>query len=78
LAGVIFLVAGGLKLVGQSLMMQEFDAVGFGQWFRYVTGSPEIGGGAVLTPSYSGLSALSLLVALASLQRDQIRVRLGI
>jgi putative oxidoreductase len=63
LAAAIFLVAGLMKLIGQSMMVQEFDAVGFGQWFRYVTGLLEIVGAvAVLAPSYSAFGAALLLI----------------
>jgi putative oxidoreductase len=30
------------------MMVQTFEAVGVGQWFRYVTGIIEIGGAALL------------------------------
>ena len=63
LTAAIFLVAGLMKLLGLSIMVQEFDAVGFGQWFRYLTGLLEIiGAVAVLAPSYSALGAALLLV----------------
>jgi len=52
-----------MKLVGQSMMVQEFDTIGVGQWFRYLTGLLEIiGGVSVLMPSYSALGALLLLI----------------
>jgi hypothetical protein len=52
-----------MKLVGQSMMVQEFDSVGLGQWLRNLTGVLEIiGGVAVLTPSYSVLGAGLLLI----------------
>jgi putative oxidoreductase len=35
---VTFLMAGGSKLVGVPAMVSLFDALGLGQWFRYVTG----------------------------------------
>ncbi|MGB2443102.1 DoxX family protein [Planktomarina sp.] len=43
-----FFVAGGAKLVGVEMMVQTFDAIGFGHWFRYVTGIIEIGAAALL------------------------------
>lgn len=50
----IFLFAGFAKLTGQPMMIDSFDKVGVGQWFRYVTGVLEIiGGVAVLIPSVS-------------------------
>ena len=50
----MFLFAGGLKLTGAPDMVGLFDAVGIGQWFRYVTGSIEV------------LSAVALLVPAAA------------
>jgi uncharacterized membrane protein YphA (DoxX/SURF4 family) len=43
-----FLAAGLAKLAGAEMMVQTFDAVGLGQWFRYVTGLIEIGGAALV------------------------------
>ena len=37
-----FLVAGGLKLAGDAEQVKNFALIGFGQWFRYVTGTIEI------------------------------------
>lgn len=34
-----FAAAGLAKLAGAEMMVQTFDAVGLGQWFRYVTGA---------------------------------------
>ena len=42
LAGI--LPAGAAKLIGSQPMIQLFTAIGIGQWFRYVTGTLEIGG----------------------------------
>jgi putative oxidoreductase len=43
-----FLAAGGAKLAGVDMMVATFDAIGFGQGFRYVTGGIEIVGAALL------------------------------
>lgn len=43
-----FVAAGGAKLIGVDMMVQTFDAIGVGQWFRYVTGIIEIGAAALL------------------------------
>ena len=42
LAGM-FLLAGGSKLLGAPEMVGLFDAIGIGQWFRYLTGFIEVG-----------------------------------
>lgn len=43
-----FVAAGFAKLVGVDMMVQTFDAIGVGQWFRYLTGIIEIGAAALL------------------------------
>ena len=43
-----FAAAGLAKLAGAEMMVQTFDAVGFGQWFRYVTGGIEVGSAIAL------------------------------
>lgn len=43
-----FVAAGLAKLAGVEMMVQSFDALGFGQWFRYVTGVIEVGAAAML------------------------------
>ena len=43
-----FLAAGFAKLSGAEMMVQTFEAVGVGQWFRYVTGLIEIAGAGLL------------------------------
>lgn len=37
-----FLAAGFFKITGHEMMVGTFDAIGVGQWFRYVTGAIEI------------------------------------
>jgi len=43
-----FVAAGASKLAGVEMMVQTFEQVGVGQWFRYVTGIIEVGGAALL------------------------------
>src|SRR5476651_54108 len=58
-AAAMFLMAGANKLSGNEQMVGMFQAIGFGQWFRYLTGSLEIIGGILLfVPSLSGLGGL--------------------
>lgn len=46
-----FVMAGGSKLAGAESMVETFDKIGVGQWFRYVTGLLEVvGAGLVLYP----------------------------
>lgn len=61
LAGAAFLAAGLAKLAGVEMMVATFDAVGVGQWFRYVTGLIEIGGAVLLfVPGKQGIGAALL------------------
>ena len=61
-AAGMFLMAGFSKLSGDPQMVEMFDAIGFGQWFRYVTGSVEVLGAVLLLiPRLSGLGALLLV-----------------
>jgi uncharacterized membrane protein YphA (DoxX/SURF4 family) len=57
----MFLFAGGSKLAGAPMMVQTFDAIGVGQWFRYVTGVIEVTSAVLLlTPSLAFFGALAL------------------
>lgn len=59
---VMFLMAGGSKLAGVPAMVSLFDAIGLGQWFRYVTGVIEVTSGiALLVPSATIFGALLLI-----------------
>ena len=58
----MFVFVGGLKLTGVPAMVALFDAIGVGQWFRYVTGSIEVVSGvALLVPSLAPFGALLLV-----------------
>jgi len=43
-----FGAAGFAKLIGADMMVATFDAIGWGQWFRYVTGVIEVGSAVLL------------------------------
>jgi putative oxidoreductase len=64
LQGVVataFLAAGTAKLVGVAYMVQLFDQIGIGQWFRYVTGAVEVVGAlALIAPGLVWLGGLWL------------------
>lgn len=58
----MFLFAGSLKLSGSPQMVATFDAIGAGQWFRYLTGAIEVGSAlALLLPSLAVFGALLLV-----------------
>jgi putative oxidoreductase len=61
LVAVAFLAAGLAKLAGVQAMIDIFNVIGLGQWFRYVTGAIEvIGAILILIPSRAVFGALLL------------------
>src|SRR5882672_4001259 len=60
-AAGMFLMVGFLKLSGNAQLVGLFEAIGLGQWFRYLTGTLEVAGALLLViPRTSGLGALML------------------
>jgi uncharacterized membrane protein YphA (DoxX/SURF4 family) len=60
-AAGMFLMVGFLKLSGNAQLVGLFQAIGLGQWFRYLTGTLEVVGAfLLLIPRTSGLGALML------------------
>ena len=56
-----FLAAGSAKLAGVPYMVDLFEQVGVGQWFRFVTGVVEITGAvALVLPGQASIGALWL------------------
>jgi len=65
LLALAFGAAGAAKLAGAPQMVQVFNAIGFGQWFRYVTGVVEVGGALLLlVPATGFLGGLLLAVTM--------------
>ena len=63
LAAAAFLGAGGSKLLG---VIQLFDAIGVGQWFRYVTGAIEVSSAILLLlPSRAVFGSILLACTMA-------------
>jgi putative oxidoreductase len=61
LTALAFLAAGGSKLSSAPEMVEMFAKIGFGQWFRYVTGSLEvIGAVLLLLPRTAAVGAMLL------------------
>jgi len=67
IAVAAFFVMGGMgKLTGAPEMVGLFEAIGAGQWFRYLTGGMEVGGAVLLViPGLAGLGALVLASVMA-------------
>ena len=57
-----FAAAGLAKLAGAEMMVATFEAVGLGQWFRYVTGLIEAGAAVALWIPGAQFYAAALLV----------------
>jgi uncharacterized membrane protein YphA (DoxX/SURF4 family) len=61
LVAAVFLAAGGAKLAGVPMLVEEFEHIGLGQWFRYLTGALEVAGAvAILVPSVAAFGAVLL------------------
>jgi putative oxidoreductase len=61
LLAAAFLAAGGAKLYGLPVLVQMFEQIRLGQWFRYLTGALEvIGAVAVVIPATAGFGAALL------------------
>ena len=66
LVALAFIAAGSGKLLGSPAMVALFDAVGIGQWFRYVTGSLEVLGALLLiVPGKTVFGAVLLACVMA-------------
>ena len=62
LAGLAFFAAGSAKLLGVEMMVGTFEAIGVGQWFRYLTGVIEIGSAFLLFVAGKQVFGAGLLV----------------
>ena len=62
---VLFLMAGSSKLLGAPQMVQSFEAIGLGQWFRYATGGIEVVSAVLLlAPGLALFGALALIATM--------------
>jgi putative oxidoreductase len=65
LLALAFGAAGIAKLAGVPQMVQVFDAIGVGQWFRYLTGAVEIAGAVLLLiPAFGFVGGLVLFATM--------------
>jgi len=56
---ILFALVGSIKLIGAPSMVKEFAQIGFGQGFRFVTGTLEVAGAAgLLIPRFRFQAAL--------------------
>jgi uncharacterized membrane protein YphA (DoxX/SURF4 family) len=67
LLGLIFIFVAISKLTGTGNTVQYFAAIGWGQWFRYLTGSLDLLGVILLfVPRWTGYGALILACSIGS------------
>ena len=60
--GLAFLLIGVTKLTGTANTVGYFEAIGWGQWFRYLTGSLDVVGVVLLfVPRYTFYGTIALL-----------------
>ena len=75
LLAIAFTFAGGVKLVNNPQMVQEFAQVGLGQWFRYFTGILEVSGAiGLLIPSVRFWAALQIAAVMVGATLTNIAV----
>lgn len=61
LLALAFAAAGTAKLYGVPMLVEEFEHIGLGQWFRYLTGTLEILGAVlIIIPSTVAFGAALL------------------
>jgi hypothetical protein len=66
LTATAFLMAGFGSLSGYPMMVETFEKIGIGQWFRYVTGAIEIASAILLLiPRLSAVGAALLVCTMA-------------
>jgi putative oxidoreductase len=63
LLALAFVGAGASKLLGRPEMVALYDAIGVGQWFRYVTGLFELSGAALIVLPKTRAVGAGLLVS---------------
>lgn len=64
-AALLFSIAGAFKLAGAESMVGLFTLIGWGQWFRFVTGGLELLGAALLLRRRTAISGAVLLAFVA-------------
>ena len=75
LLAAAFVMSGGGKLAGTERMVELFDTIGVGQWFRYVVGALEIAGAVgLLVPRLAGLAALGLTGVMAGAAVTEVAI----
>lgn len=62
IVGLMFLLISATKLIGTADTVEYFEAIGWGQWFRYLTGSLDLVGAVLLfVPRFTFYGAVVLI-----------------
>lgn len=78
LLALVFLGAGYAKLSGAPEMVRNFELLGLGQWFRYLTGGIEVAAALLLlVPRLAGFGALLLVGTMAGAVATHLFSALG-
>jgi uncharacterized membrane protein YphA (DoxX/SURF4 family) len=65
--GLLFVMVGIAKLTGTANTVEYFAAIGWGQWFRYFTGSIDVVGAVLLfAPRFTWCGAIMLACSVGS------------
>jgi uncharacterized membrane protein YphA (DoxX/SURF4 family) len=64
LLALAFVAAGSAKLYGVPILVEEFQHIGLGQWFRYFTGGLEIFGAILLLLPQRAIFGALLLICI--------------
>lgn len=76
LAGYLVIFSALPMLSGDAHITETFDRIGFGDWFRHVTGVVEIAGAiGLLIPPLCGLAALGLMGVMVGAIITELSVR---
>ncbi|MQY21076.1 DoxX family protein [Nocardia macrotermitis] len=72
--GLFFIIASGLpKLLGDATAVHVFQQIGWGEWFRYLTGAVEVSGGlGLLIPRLTRAAAAGLTITMVCAAATQV------
>ncbi len=72
--GLFFIIASGLpKLLGEATAVHVFQQIGWGDWFRYLTGVVEVSGGiGLMVPRLTRAAAAGLTITMICAAATQI------
>ena len=60
---VVFFFIGRAKFADQSMWARIFEQIGFGQWFRYLTGALQVGGAVMVLIPHTFAAGIVVLAS---------------